>query len=72
MSTSTTETFLTREGLANRWEVSRRTIDRKRKLGLLPWVDLSGGIGARPQVRFRLKDIERYEQQGVKEINCNA
>ena len=40
-----------------------RTVDRKRLDGLLAWIDLSGGRGRRPQVRFRLADIEEFEQR---------
>jgi hypothetical protein len=56
-----TEPHLSRKDLASRWTVSVRTIDRLRKDGRLPWVDLSGGAGARPIVRFRLRDVEDYE-----------
>ena len=55
--------MLTRKGLAKRWETTPRTIDRRRALGLLPWVDLARGTGKRPQVRFRLVDVEEYERQ---------
>jgi hypothetical protein len=57
--------FMTREDLAERWKTSVRTIDRRRNLGLLPWVDLSHGRGNRPCVRFRTKDIEAYENGGL-------
>jgi len=57
------EEFLTRENLAERWKTTIRTVDRRRKLGLLPWHDLAGGRGKRPQVRFKIEDIETYEQQ---------
>lgn len=30
---------------------------------LLPWIDLSAGRGKRPMVRFRLEDIEQYEEK---------
>ncbi len=58
-----TEPHLSRQGLAGRWGVSVRTVDRLRKDGRLPWVDLSGGAGARPIVRFRLCDVEHYEER---------
>jgi hypothetical protein len=58
--------FITRSDLAKRWHTSTRTIDRKRELGLLPWVDLAQGRGARPCVRFRLADIEALEARMVK------
>jgi hypothetical protein len=41
-------------------------VDRRKKYGLLPWIDLSGGIGSRPMIRFRLTDIEEYEAKGSK------
>jgi hypothetical protein len=55
--------MLTRKKLAKRWETTPRTIDRRRALGLLPWMDLARGTGKRPQVRFRLEDIEEYERR---------
>lgn len=55
--------LLTRQELAERWATSIRTIDRRRKFGLIRWVDLSGGVGSRPMVRFRLSDVEHYENQ---------
>ena len=64
--------MLTRKGLANRWETTPRTIDRRRALGLLPWVDLARGTGKRPQVRFRLVDVEEYERQARLCLNKDA
>jgi hypothetical protein len=55
--------LLIREELAARWGTSKRTIDRKRQDGLLPWVDVSGGQGSRPIVRFRDDDVEEYERR---------
>jgi hypothetical protein len=55
--------LLTRSGLAKRWKSSVRTIDRRRQIGLIPWVDLSGGKGSRPVVRFRLSDVEDFEKR---------
>jgi hypothetical protein len=55
--------FLTREALSERWCITTRTIDRQRTLGLLPWRDLSNGIGKRPIVRFKLSDIEECERK---------
>jgi hypothetical protein len=52
---------LTRRDLAARWGTSIRTIDRLRGLGKIPWIDLSGGQGKRPIVRFKLSDILKYE-----------
>jgi hypothetical protein len=57
------EIFLTREALSKRWGITTRTIDRQRKLGLIPWRDLSNGVGQRPIVRFKLSDIEDYERK---------
>jgi hypothetical protein len=62
--------MLNRLDLANRWKTSIRTIDRKRKFGLLPWIDLSGGAGKRPIVRFRLEDIEEYEGRAMQKAAC--
>ena len=58
-----TEPHLSRTDLANRWTVSVRTIDRLRKDGRLSWVDLSAGEGARPIVRFRLLDVQEFEER---------
>jgi len=55
--------LLTRQDLAKRWSVSVRTIDRLRQDGILPWIDLNNGHGAKPLVRFPLKDIEDHEQK---------
>jgi len=60
--------LLTREKLSERWKTSKRTIDRRRNLGQLPWLDLSGGLGSRPLVRFRLEDIEAFENEARKDI----
>jgi hypothetical protein len=56
-----TDKLLTTRQVANRWQQSKQTIDRYRKLGKLPWIDLSGGSNIRPVVRFRILDIEAYE-----------
>ena len=53
--------LFTKAQLATRWNVSQRTIDRRRNQGLIPWIDLTAGIGMRPQVRFKIEDIEEYE-----------
>ena len=53
--------YYTRNKLAERWEVSGRTIDRIRQSGRLPWVDFTGGQAKKPIVRFRLEDIAAYE-----------
>lgn len=52
---------LTKKDLIKRWKTSERTIDRLRKTGKLPWLDLSGGQGMKPIVRFRIEDIKEYE-----------
>jgi hypothetical protein len=68
LSNEQTPVFLTREAVATRWSVSTRTVDRRRQDGILPWVDLNGGRGRKPIVRFLLKHIEDYEQKGRLEI----
>lgn len=55
--------MLTRRQLAERWHTTPRTIDRRRALGLLPWVDLALGTGKRPQIRFLISDVEKFERQ---------
>ncbi len=59
--------LLTRHELAERWSTSIRTIDRRRKDGLIRWIDLAGGRGSRPSVRFHLADIEAYEGKMVQQ-----
>ncbi len=58
-----TDQHLSREALAVRWGTSTRTIDRLRQAGKLPWIDISGGRGIRPLVRFTLADVENYERE---------
>ena len=55
--------LFTRQQLADRWETSKRTVDRRRQDGLLPWMDLTAGRGKRPIVRFRLDDVEAAESR---------
>lgn len=55
--------MLTRHQLAQRWGTTTRTIDRRCRQGLLPWIDLTRGRGNRPQVRFLLEDVEEFERQ---------
>lgn len=55
--------LLTRHELSERWGISIGTIDRQRKLGLIQWIDLAGGKGSRPIVRFKLSEIEHYEEK---------
>jgi hypothetical protein len=57
--------MITRFDLAKRWKCSTRKVDRMREQGLLAWVDLTQGRGARPCVRFRLADIEALESRMV-------
>ena len=57
------EELITREELARRWRLSVKSVDRRRKDGALPWVDVALGRGARPAVRFRVEDIERLETE---------
>jgi hypothetical protein len=52
--------FMTRQQLARRWNCGMRTIDRRRKSGLLPWVDL--GCGSKPIVRICWTDVLRIEE----------
>jgi len=61
--------LITRLDLAKRWQTSTRTVDRKRQLGLLPWIDIAGGHGKRPIVRFRLEDIEMFENSMTQKAN---
>jgi hypothetical protein len=56
------ESLLTRQALKERWNIGLRTIDRLRQSGKLAWVDISGGRGARPIVRFALADITEFER----------
>jgi hypothetical protein len=58
----TSETHLNRQALAAHWNTSTRTIDRLRQAGKLPWIDLSGGRGIRPLVRFKIEDVEKFEE----------
>jgi hypothetical protein len=53
--------LLTKNEVATRWNCSKRTLDRLRLDGKLPWLDLTNGRGAKPLIRFRQKDILAYE-----------
>jgi MarR-like DNA-binding transcriptional regulator SgrR of sgrS sRNA len=55
------ERLLTKNEVARRWNCSKRTLDRLRVNGILPWLDLSNGRGGKPLVRFRISDIQAYE-----------
>ena len=50
-----TERFLTRKGLADRWQLSTETLKRRERCGLLPFLKLGRGV------RYRLADIEHLE-----------
>lgn len=52
---------LSKRDLAQRWKTSIRTVDRLRRDGKLPWIDMAAGRGVRPLVRFALADIEQFE-----------
>lgn len=56
-SSSTPPTMLSRRHLAERWAISRETLKRREKAGILPFLKLGR------DVRYRLTDIERIEQQ---------
>lgn len=60
--------LLTRDQLATRWNCSLRKVDRMRTYGLLPWIDISGGEGDRPTVRFHVDMIEEFEKRNLKKI----
>ncbi len=62
---------LSRKELAERWNCSLRKVDRLRKLGRLPWLDLTGGTGRKPFVRFRLKDILAFEETHLMSISIS-
>lgn len=50
-------TMLSRRLLADRWAVSKETLKRREKAGLLPFLKLGR------DVRYRLADIEQIEAQ---------
>jgi hypothetical protein len=52
-----TERFLTRKGLADRWQLSTETLKRRERCGLLPFLKLGRGV------RYRLADIEHLEAE---------
>lgn len=64
--------LLTRGQLANRWNCSVRKIDRMRKYGLLPWIDINCGEGSRPTVRFQTSAIQDFESKNLMSINTNS
>ena len=63
------ETLLTRSQLAQMWNCSPRKIDRLRKSGQLVWIDLTGGSGSRPQVRFKFEHVIEFENRNLMNIN---
>ena len=63
-----TDQLFTRGQVAKRWNYSIRTIDRMRMLGVLPWIDISGGRGKRPTVRFSLNVIQEFENKNLKAV----
>jgi len=50
-------TMLSRRHLAERWSISRETLKRREKAGILIPLKLGRGV------RYRLTDIERIEQE---------
>jgi len=52
-----TERFLTRKGLADRWQLSTETLKRRERCGLLPFLKLGRGV------RYRLVDVEHLEAE---------
>ena len=53
----TKQQMLSRRLLADRWAVSKETLKRREKAGLLPFLKLGR------DVRYRLADIEQIEAQ---------
>jgi hypothetical protein len=58
--------LISRSELAERWAVTSKTIDRLRKRGDLPWIDVTSGKGKKPLVRFMIIDVEAYETRNRK------
>ena len=54
-SPETTERFLTRKALADRWQLSTETLKRRERCGFLPFLKLGRGV------RYRLADVEHLE-----------
>ena len=61
--------LLTRKSVSQHLGVTPRHIDRLRQNGRLPWIDLSAGMGKRPCVRFKLADIEAFEQRFRQDVS---
>ena len=49
--------MLSRRHLAERWELSKETLKRREKAGILPFLKLGR------DVRYKIEDIERIEAQ---------
>jgi len=60
--TSQAQSLLSRAQLALRWGCSIKTIDRLKRLGRLPWLNISGKDGKRPMIRFPLSGIQEFEE----------
>jgi predicted site-specific integrase-resolvase len=58
---------LTQRQLADRWQVSPRTLERWRWLGEGPWFLKIGG-----RVVYRLQDIEHYEAEQLRDSTTAA
>ena len=55
------DTLLTKNDVARRLCIGKQTVHRLRQSGRLPWIDVSGGRGKRPIVRFRAEDVIKFE-----------
>ena len=62
------EMFFSRIDVAKRWGCSVRKIDRLRMLGLLPWLDLTAGLGKKPLVRIRRADVVLFEEDNYMDL----
>ena len=49
--------MLSRRHLAERWELSKETLKRREKAGILPFLKLGRGV------RYKIEDIERIEAE---------
>jgi len=57
-TSDTTKPFTNRPRLAERWLCSTMKLKRMEKAGLLPFLKMG------KQVRYRMVDVERIEQEG--------
>jgi hypothetical protein len=55
------EALVTRKQTARQLKITERTVDKLRRLGVLPWIDLTMGKTGRPIIRFQQTDIERLK-----------